>query len=238
MRNQSLIRVVFACTAFGLAPLTEVRAELLYRVPGDFGWRKSLPLQLILDKDVIEDLGLNEEVARKLKQLHEKVQTEVEAERRKPLDDRQNKPRPNWWVQTYQWNDEILHTVRNRHRQDLDELLTTQQQERLYQIHLQRQPRPANPYSLKPRPTDALSDSGVAKELGLTDAQRAQIYQIQWEPVKAERDEVKGVDKDTTAGSGDLYRACPEKVMKVLTDEQRQAFERLRGKPLKTAEKP
>ena len=48
--------------------------------------------------------------------------------------------------------------------------------------------------------------------------------------VKAEMDEIKG--HRGVPGSATLHESAPEKVMKVLTDEQRQAFELLKGKPL------
>ncbi len=56
-----------------LAHAAEVQAEVIYKIPGGFGWKKSLPLQLIFDKAVAEDLGLSEEVTQKLKSLHEQL---------------------------------------------------------------------------------------------------------------------------------------------------------------------
>lgn len=225
MRHQYLPRILLAIGIFGSTLSTEVSAEIISRIPGDFGWRKSIPLQLILAKEVIEDLGLSEKVAHKLKQLHEQIQEEVEAERRKPTQNSPNAPTPKKRVRRYEWNDAILHTVRNRHTDELKALLTSQQQERLHQIHLQEQRKR----------TDALCDPGVANELGLTATQRSEIYQSHWEVVKAEMDEVKRGMKYTGPSSSSLESACPETVMKILSEEQRQSFERLQGQPLKSS---
>jgi hypothetical protein len=107
----------------------------------------------------------------------------------------------------------------------LNELLTSKQQERLYQIHLQKQRKP----------TDTLCDPEVAKALGLTEAQRAEIHQRHREVVRAEMDRVKLGSRYSGPSSSALEEKCPETVMKILTAEQRQAFEQLQGQPLKSA---
>jgi Tol biopolymer transport system component len=238
MKDQPLLRFTFACAVFVLAVSTEIRAEIVYKIPRDFGWRRSLPLdvlftcrffpadrygrvtgEFILDPNVVEDLGLSADVAHKLERLRNQILKEVDEERHKlPGDDPKKQP-----------SDEILHTVRNRHMKELNELLTPQQQERLYQIHIQK----------RPRLVDTLSDSGVANAIGLTDAQRSQIHQLHWDVEKAEKDEIKsearGVDY-TGPDSNALYKACPEKIMKVLSDDQRQKFEKLRGASLLRAQ--
>lgn len=208
---------------FILAVVTEVRGEIISRVPGDFGWKKSVPLQLILEKRVVEDLGLGAEVSQKLKQLHEQIQREVETERRNATQDGQNKAPIDRWVQKYEWNDAVLHTVRNRHIKEVNELLTADQQNRLYQIHLQGQKKP----------TDVLCDKGVAKELGLSESQQSQILRLHLEVVKAEMDSVKGGGNYSGPSSSSLEKAVPEKVMQVLTEEQRKKLQELRGQPLK-----
>jgi hypothetical protein len=238
MKNHTVLKFGFAFSVCIVAAPPETHAEIGRLIPGDVGWRRSPPLQIlltdrydghtvefILDPNVVEDLGLSAEVAQKLEQLHKQILIEASEERQKPRTDDPNKPPHDRHVRQEFWNDEIWHTVRKRHTKELNELLTPQQQERLHQLNIQKQPRF----------TDALSDSGVAKAVGLTDAQRAQIYQLHWEVLKAEMDQIK----DEARGGGDngektntLYRACPEKIMKLLSDEQRQAFEKLRGTPL------
>ncbi|MGA2034978.1 MAG: SUMF1/EgtB/PvdO family nonheme iron enzyme [Thermoguttaceae bacterium] len=240
MKDQPLLRFAFACAVFVLALSTEIRAEGTYLIPGDFGWRRSLPLEVlfacrffpadrygrvtgefILDPNVVEDLGLSADVAHELLRLHNQIRMEVNEERHRPPKDDPNKPPPD--KQPY---DE--HTVRKRHMKELNQLLTPQQQERLYQIHIQRQRRF----------TDALSDPGVAKAIGLTDAQRSQIYQLHWEVSHAEHLESgeKSTGDYTGPSSDALYKACPEKIMKILSDDQRQKFEKLKGASLLRAQ--
>lgn len=212
-----LVAMVFFVLAFS----TDVRSEIISKVPGDFGWRKSVPLHLILSRRVVQDLGLSMEVAQNLKSLHEQIQREVEEARRNTNQNNVLKPDP--WVRRYDWNDAILHAARNRYRVEISQLLTEQQQERLYQIHIQRQRKP----------TDVLCDPEVAKALSLTGAQRAEIYQRHWAVVKAEMDEVKMGSRYKGPRSSTLEQDCPETIMEILSEEQRQEFQRLQGQPLK-----
>jgi hypothetical protein len=220
-QNPSQRTLLFAVSILAIA--TEVRGEIVSRVPGDIGWKKSIPLQLILEKRVIEDLGLSADVSQKLTQLHEQIQMEVDAERRNAPQDGQNKAPIDRWVRKYEWNDPILHTVRNRHSKELNELLTSDQQNRLYQLHLQSQKKP----------TDVLCDKGVAKELGLSESQQSQILRLHLEVVKAEMDSVKAGGNYSGPSSSSLEKAVPEKLMQVLSEEQRKKLEELRGQPLK-----
>jgi hypothetical protein len=199
-----------------------VRGEVISKIPGDFGWRKSVPLQLIVEPAVIKDLGLTPDAAQRLQKLHEEMQVEVQAERLQAAKDNPSPPRTDRRVRKYEWNDPIVHKVRNRHQRELDQLLTPDQQSRLQEILVQKQRQR----------TDALADSEVAAELGLTEAQRGEIYRLYNAVVQAEMDEVKRRGRYQGPGSGTLERAVPEKVIKLLTDEQRESFEKLRGKPL------
>ncbi|MCX6630066.1 MAG: hypothetical protein NTW28_20810, partial [Candidatus Solibacter sp.] len=234
----SLHRCAIACAVFVLALSTEIHAEGIYLIPGEFGWGRTLPLEVlftcrlypadrdsritgerILDSDVVADLGLSRDAAQKIEQLHNQILAEYDAERRKvPKEDLNKEPDRG-----------LFYTVRNRHRKEFDDLLTPQQQERLDQIHLQT-PRQI---------TDALSDSGVANAVGLTEAQRSQIHQLHWEVSHAEHLESgeKATGDYTGPSAKSLYDACPGKIMKLLSDEQRQKFEKLRGAPFVRAQR-
>lgn len=227
MRAQHYFRVMFTfCVLLALCG-ADASAEIISRIPGDFGWRKSVPLHLILARDVVEDLGLKEETAQKLKQLHEQIQKEVAAEQSKATQSSPSTPRPDRWVRVSPWDDSTLHLVRKRHTDEMNELLTPQQQERLYEIHLRKQRKA----------TDTLCDSEVAQKVGLTSAQRSEIIAKHREVVRAEMDKVKLGGKYTGPSSATLEDRCPEAVMKILTDEQRQAFEQLQGRSLKSTAK-
>ena len=223
MKNPHNYWLCLSLAVFVSTHCAEVRAEIGSKVPGDFGWRKSLPLHLITSKQVVDDLGLSPEIAQKLKALHDQVQREVAAELSKPNQKTPNEPYRDPAMKTYQWNTTALHNVRNRHMDEINQLLTAQQQERLYQIHIWKQDRP----------TDALCDPGVAKALALTGAQVTQIQNKHWAVVDAELKEVMSKGRNNKPSYITLYASVPEAVMKILSEEQRQSFERLQGPPLK-----
>jgi hypothetical protein len=227
MQFHSLCNLAVMSVVFMIALTSEACAQPQldipnqYFIPRDFGWRKSISLYHIGDKAVIDDLGLSADLIQKLQELQKQIQKEIEAE---TLKKREGRPDAS-----------SEHTIRNNHAGELNKLLTPEQQMRLHQIDLQ-----------KHGPTDSLSDSSVAKELGLTDGQRSQIMQIHQEIVRTEflleksygRRGAKGPDLQIEADFGRLKEQAPKKIMSVLSDEQRAAFEQLKGTPLKSTEKP
>lgn len=227
MQIPIVCRILLAGILLATTLEVEVRAQIVSKVPGPFGWKKSVPLHLILDKGVANDLGLSPETTGELKRLHEQIQADVEVLRRAPANNPQFAPRTPGYVARRPWNDELLHSVRNRYTERINDLLSPEQQERLHQIHLQVQPKPT---------TDVLLDPGVAKELGLSDKQRSDIYQRHYEVVRAEIDEGKQGRKFTGPRYGQLELEVPEKVLNLLTPEQRQRFEQLGGKPFQPAD--
>jgi Spy/CpxP family protein refolding chaperone len=72
----------------------------------------------------------------------------------------------------------------------------------------------------------------VAKELGLTDSQRKQIRDIHFAITRAEGAKVKMGKSYNGPDYRELENNRSEKIYKLLTDEQRMAFEYLKGKPL------
>jgi hypothetical protein len=217
-----------------LLPLDEARADVTYSLPSGFGWRKSVPLHLIKEEAVVSDLGLSADVAHRLQQLQAQIEKEVEAEILKtlkggpyespaavPFPERQNFRLQKSRVEA--GTHEILHSVRNAHAEELRKLLTPEQQERLHQIYLRKQPIGAH----------ALSDPAIAMELGLTDTQRLQIRRIHEEIQQAEIADMKG------RSDGWHWRAreseSREQIMYVLSVEQRARFQKLKGTPLRRA---
>ena len=113
-----------------------VQAEV-YGPPGDFGWRKSVPLHLILHAAVISDLGLTDEVAGKLQNLQRRVQGDIEEALAQARSSDDPKTRIYLPKELVGKNLKILHTIRIKYAEQIDGLLTTGQQMRLHQIHLQ-----------------------------------------------------------------------------------------------------
>lgn len=214
-----------------------VQAEV-YGPPGDFGWRKSVPLHLILHSAVISDLGLDDEVAGKLKDLQRRIQADFEEALAKARSSDDPKARIFLPKELVGKNPEILHTIRNKYAEQIDSLLTTEKQMRLHQIHLQygRFASDARIFSLgRINPTDnadILSDSAVAKELALTDAQRQEIRSIHMAITRAEGAKVKMGKSYNGPNYLDLMDERSEKIMKVLTSDQREAFQKLKGMPV------
>jgi Spy/CpxP family protein refolding chaperone len=208
------LAIAFFFVAGTWAVGSAARAEIITKIPGDFGWRKSVPLQYVQEQGVIEEFKLTAEVSEELRKLNRRIVDEVEAEQKNaaPVPARD---RPRGYVRKYEHNDPLLHAARNRHREEIDKLLTAEQQTRLHQIHLQRQP---NRF-------DVLADSGVAEALGLSNEQRAALSKIFREKLRAEMNNVKGIDSPPPPPNRD------GRLMEVLTEEQRQAFEKLLKAP-------
>jgi hypothetical protein len=105
----------------------------------------------------------------------------------------------------------------------VDEVLMPNQRDRLKQITVQAQG------------TGALSDEEVAKELGLSDDQEKQIQQVRQEAAEKMRENFRpgaGGDGDREARREQFQKAQKEtddKVLAVLTSEQRDKFEKMKG---------
>lgn len=215
-----------------------VQAEV-YGPPGDFGWRKSVPLHLILHAAVVSDLGLNEEIAGNLKELQRRVQGEFEEALGKARSSDDPRTRIFLPKELVGKNPEILHTIRLKYAEQIENLLTKEQQMRLHQIHLQYGTfaSDARLFSFGRidaiNNADVLSDSAVAKELELSAGQRQEIRSIHMAITRAEGAKVKMGKNYNGPDYHDLEMERSEKIMKVLTSDQREAFQKLKGTPLK-----
>jgi hypothetical protein len=103
----------------------------------------------------------------------------------------------------------------------VDEVLMPTQRDRLKQITIQIQG------------TAALGDDEVAKELGLSDDQQKQIQQVRTEAFEKMRESFRpGDGGDREARREQFQKAQKEtddKVLAVLTSEQRDKFEKMKG---------
>jgi serine/threonine protein kinase len=117
-------------------------------------------------------------------------------------------------------------------RKALAALLTSDQVKRLVQISLQQ------------RGTQALSDPEVARALGLTDEQKRKIRTIQNEACKAMPGPPWGGGRPPPKGRGgkkpfdqrkppDPWKVTTERVLSVLTPEQRALWDEMKGEPFK-----
>ena len=102
-------------------------------------------------------------------------------------------------------------------------ILKPEQDKRLYQIAYQQQG------------PDAFSNPQVVKALGLNDTQKAEIQKIN-EDLRAERRELfQGgpPDEETRKKMRELEKTASDKVMKVLTSEQKTKWKEMQGEPFK-----
>ncbi len=193
MHIKLLVAILIGVACFIAMPST-VLAEIS-PIPGDFGWKRGVPLHLIDSEAVQADLGLTPESAYKIQSLRKKIQE----------------------------------SGLEKHLPELNELLNPEQQTRLHQIHLQQ------------AKINALRDSAVEKELGLTAGQHQLILWLYEKDRRAEMDRVKrmwnpvipskSVNNEKAADNGKVL-SHEEKVLRVLSEEQQKAFEMLKGKPL------
>jgi Spy/CpxP family protein refolding chaperone len=105
----------------------------------------------------------------------------------------------------------------------LAKILKPDQEKRLKQISYQQQG------------SAAFMNARVAKALGLTDAQKADIQKIN-EDLRAERRELfQGgpPDEETRKKLRELEKTASGKVMKVLTGEQKTKWKAMEGEPFK-----
>ena len=187
---------MFSFVAFVVSDMTLLQAEV-FGPPGDFGSRKSMPLQVMQLAAVASDLELKDEAAGKLKDLQRQVQAEFEEGlgQARSSDD----PRPRIFLpkELVGKNPKILHTIRKMYVEQDNNLLTPEQQMRLHQFHLQDGPLSSNARlfglgrtSLNDE-ADVLSDSAVAEELELTDAQRQETRSIHTAITRVESSKAK-----------------------------------------------
>lgn len=187
--------------AAALAGIQVVHAEISYKIPGDFGWRAGVPLELFEDEAVLSDLSLDAKAAHALAGWKAQIMTEVEAEA-------SSNPDPAKRL-------EIRRSVLERRKQELDEILSPAHQSRLYELHLQK------------AGLNGLSDSAVADSLGLSPEQRRQVLAIHQLMFSQEKTAVK-----TGRTTGHLTMAArDEKLFDILSDVQKETFDRLKGRP-------
>lgn len=238
MTTRLVVRNFLCILVMVLVHSNQVRAEV-YGPPAEFGWKKSTPLHLLLLGEVTADLGLNEQQARELKDLQNEVQKEFEKALALARVSDDKKVRRYLPDELLGKNPEILHTIRNKHSEKINSLLTGEQQIRLHQIHLQYGTLASNSRLLGMGRTalndgaDILSDSTVAKELELSSSQRNEIKAIHKAITRAESGKVRLGTNYNGPNYHDLENGRSEAIMKVLTAQQIELLQKLKGKPLR-----
>jgi Spy/CpxP family protein refolding chaperone len=193
-----------------LCMLTTVLVAEISPVPKllGFGWRKALPTHLLRNEAVRAEIGLTDELVQQIKNFRSELESESRSQHAK--------------VEA-KWN----------------ELLTLDQKRRLGQIHLQEA-------SL----LEAFSDEEVIKELGgFSSEQQKRIHDIH-----KRYHIIKESFGNKLRGSGQQYSkeefrkivddrmkeneiALRTNLMKVLTPEQKEKFDELKGPPFESLDR-
>jgi hypothetical protein len=179
--------------------------------------------ELVTVEQVRKELSLNEEQAAKLKEVSDRLRAEMREQfgRLAAISDRDQR-----LAKTADWAEEFGEKVRKQ----LREVLAREQLVRLYQIRLQLRGA-----------LEGLTTEFVAGRLKLGDQTNQKLHAIQEEvdgKVQAllraladlSPEKRGGKMREVFAQSRKLRADADEQALKLLTDEQREAFEKMQGK--------
>jgi Spy/CpxP family protein refolding chaperone len=178
-------------------------------------------LGLLRIEQVQKELKLSEEVAAKVAELREKLGTEM---REKFAALREMEDREQRRAKMTELSDEFDRKA----REQLREMLSREQVMRLYQIRMQVLPA-----------LDGLGNRFVARRLQLTEEQQQKLAEI-GKDVEAKQSELRGGMRDATAEQRteifqklrQIRTDADEKALGVLTAEQKEAFEKMKGEKI------
>jgi hypothetical protein len=170
------------------------------------------PLPLLRHKSVQEDIKLSAEQIQKLQVILEREMESLKSWLELDVVERSKKMAEMWK------QDEKLMAA----------ILKPEQAKRLYQVGLQH-------YGGR-----ALEDATVAKELNLTDDQKSKINEIldkvgtqAGELLDMHREAGTRVPNETWTKIGDLVQAASEKILNLLTPDQKTKWKEMTGEPFK-----
>lgn len=173
---------------------------------GGFGGGGRGGLALLTDENVKKDLGVTDDQLKKLEEYQTKSRTEMQAIfqglRDLSAEERTAKLQ------------EIQKKMTDMAAAAEKEILLPKQVERLKQISVQSRITRSNT-------SDALASETIAKELGITDAQKEALKKAQEE-----------ADAEMQAGMTKLRDAARQKVISVLTADQQAKLKSLTGEPI------
>jgi eukaryotic-like serine/threonine-protein kinase len=162
---------------------------------------------LLEHTDVLDDLNLSAEQRAKVKNLQ------------KYIDECRGEPFREFHRQTAEETRQRLLSQAREHETEIAAILSSQQQRRLRQIALQTQG------------PGAFRDTDIVKRLWLTDEQRAQIRIIEEESSFGGPPPRDPRAKDFHKAMTGRLKATTERILKVLSKEQLQLWQRMTGEP-------
>jgi Spy/CpxP family protein refolding chaperone len=178
-------------------------------------------LGLLRIEQVQKDLKLSDEVAAKVTELRQKLGAEM---REKFAALREIEDREQRRAKMTELSDEF----ERKAREQLRGVLSREQMMRAYQIRMQVRPA-----------IDSLANRFVARRLELTEEQQQKLAQIGKE-VEAKQSELRGTMRDATQEQRtEIFQKlrkirsdANEKALGVLTAEQKEAFEKMKGEKI------
>jgi Spy/CpxP family protein refolding chaperone len=195
-------------------------AEGPRRGPGR-GFSRGSLLGLLRLEQVQKEMNLNEEQTAKVQQLVEKLGAEMREQftALREIEDRDQR-RAKMTELGDQFDDKV--------REQLRDVVEREQMTRLYQIRMQVRPV-----------VDSLANRYVARRLELTDEQKKKLAEIN-EESQAKRSELfAGMREASDEQRSEAFQKmrkiraeADEKALAVLTAEQKQAFEEMKGKKI------
>ncbi len=200
--------------------------------PPGFGWREGIPLQLVTKSSAVQkELGLSPDAVEKITELQAQIDKEMKLEIERINEEGGSKEGGRSLLSKEQREDsgrkrqETNRILKKRYENRVNELLTSEQQTRLHQIHLQA------------AGVAALSDAAVVKALGLSDEQQKRIADLYPQTVSAFASRLKGQPQKAPFAFSpfnlnteqDFEDARDRALLEVLNDEQKKAFDGLKG---------
>lgn len=214
MKSKEFVCVALTAILSYLTSGNAARAE--FSPPSAFGWRQGVPLRLLECEAVRMDLGLDPNTIDKLRKLETQIEDEACTELLKTWQGGKYKSLNDVPTNQQQlirallkFNRNVIRQIQSKHQQQIDELLTREQQARLHEIDLQS------------AGIDALADPDFAQELALTSQQKRSIVRLYWE-----------LHKQHVKPSKSAVKPFNEQMHEILTTEQNEVFVKLKGKPL------
>jgi len=183
-------------------------AQGVVRAQGFFGGFRGNPLMLLGQESVQKELKLTDEQVKKADELRQKTR-----EKFQEIFGGDEAERPK-----------KMQELNEENRKAIAELLSPEQNTRLKQIIYQQ------------RGGTALTDPEVAKALGLSDEQQEKIKTINQETGAAMRELFtpgQAPDDDTRKKMDELRKSSGEKLLALLSPEQKTKWTALQGEPFK-----
>ncbi|HEY7326008.1 MAG TPA: hypothetical protein VH592_00100 [Gemmataceae bacterium] len=203
MKRFMQVTLAAAIVAFAVSPALAQQQ----RQRGGFGGFGGGTVFLLTQKSVQEELKLSADQVKKVTELQEKQRESFQGLRDLSQEERREK----------------MQEMTKANEKAVADILKPEQVKRVKQIALQQQVSRTLGF--------ALNNEELAKELKITDEQKDKIREIQMKSFEELRD--LGRDEEAAKKRQEVMKATNEKVMGLLTDEQKTKLKEMQGDPFK-----